>query len=283
MKMPFVHLVQDDDVVRVQAWIRRYLSQQESLGEKQHPGSCRLALLKPDLVPYLVSVLVESLVSHPLGQRDASDPSRLCAGNVLVSLLKQILRHLRGLSAPGVTGHDHDLVVSNLLQDLVPELCDGQVGLTLTELPQFGKLFPLEKVHVERQDVPELVDHVLRERGVIILVLEGDPVEQVLGVGGEEFERDPGAPATTLSPSGALAVPQLFLLKHLIPGEELPEVLVLVRSVLDEILWAEEDLCQFVSEPLKVCLSRLTIGFVSSSLRTGFMIVFIAASAIHLE
>ena len=68
----------------------------------------------------------------PVGQGDASYPPGLSASNVGVPGLKEVLRHLGGLAASGVTRQDHHLVVFEGVDQLSPVLGHGQVGLALT-------------------------------------------------------------------------------------------------------------------------------------------------------
>ena len=87
---------------------KTYLSEEQSLCEKQHLGLVRLHPLEPDLVADLCAVLVQRLEAHPLGERDARDPPRLSAGDVRVAGPEQVLRDLGRLAATGVSGdNDH--------------------------------------------------------------------------------------------------------------------------------------------------------------------------------
>jgi hypothetical protein len=62
-----VDLVQNQNIVTSETRISRYLTQQKAFCEKENASFVRLVFLETNLIPDLVTVLVESLEPDPVG------------------------------------------------------------------------------------------------------------------------------------------------------------------------------------------------------------------------
>ena len=101
-----------------------------------------------------------------------------------------INRSCHRIRAHSLLGHPC-LIVLEFVDDFIPVFCDGQVCLTSPKLLELVELFPLKKVQIKRDNVPELGDNLLRKVVIVssVVVLEWNSVQEILGVAANEMKR----------------------------------------------------------------------------------------------
>mmetsp|Transcript_57108 Transcript_57108/g.185614 ORF Transcript_57108/g.185614 Transcript_57108/m.185614 type:complete len:354 (-) Transcript_57108:1179-2240(-) len=146
-----VRLVHDDGAISVQVRLDQGLAQKNAICHVLDDGFVRGDVFEADGVTNRGSQLAVHLVGHALGHGDGSHSSGLGATDEAVDCvvsLVEVLRELRGLTRACLSDADHDLVLPQQVQQLFPNLEDGQrlpllvEGLRLRELGLRHVLLP---------------------------------------------------------------------------------------------------------------------------------------------
>ena len=123
-------LVEDDAGVPLQERVAHGLPQQHPVGHELEYGAPGGAILKTDRIPHLLAHHHVHLLADSLRDRHGRHTSRLGAGDHLASLCEyghQELRDLGGLPGSRLALHDHHLVLTHILQQLILELVDREL------------------------------------------------------------------------------------------------------------------------------------------------------------
>mmetsp|Transcript_23820 Transcript_23820/g.42455 ORF Transcript_23820/g.42455 Transcript_23820/m.42455 type:complete len:216 (-) Transcript_23820:925-1572(-) len=119
------------------------LAQEHSIRHVLDDGFVGGHIFEADAVSHFVSQLHPHLLTHALCHTHRRHTSRLRApyDAVLgVPVFFEVLRHLRGLPAPRLAYHHHDLVFADDMHQLVPHSKHRQASPLLSNGPRLGEL-----------------------------------------------------------------------------------------------------------------------------------------------
>ncbi len=125
----FVGLVDDQRVVTAQHPVALDLGEQDAVGHHFDERGVADLVGEADGVADVVAELRPDLLGDPFGDRARRDPAGLGVTDHPVdaaTCLEAQLRQLGALSRAGLAGDDHDLMVTNRVEDLVSPLGDRE-------------------------------------------------------------------------------------------------------------------------------------------------------------
>ena len=173
-----VSFVHDDAAVRVQVALPQRLPQQHTVGHVLDDGVRSRAVLKTNGIANLGAELAPHLLRHALRDGHRRHAPRLRATDHAergVSLLVHVLGHLRGLSGASLAHHDHDVVLSDDVHEVLAAAVHGQKLPLLLHGLLLGKLRSSHRLilHVVAKlgTLPEVELAVLVERLVVRVAL----------------------------------------------------------------------------------------------------------------
>ena len=127
-----VRLVDDQGVVAIEVAVALELGEQDAVGHHLHPALLRGPVGEPHLV---ADGLAPARCRAPrrsarprCGPRSGEAGCGRSCLRLAATERQADLRQLRGLPRPRLPGHDHDLVVTDRLRDVVTTCRDGQLG-----------------------------------------------------------------------------------------------------------------------------------------------------------